>query len=59
MTIAVVILNWNGIQLLKQFLSSVVEFSEEATVYIADNASSDNSVEFVEKHFHTTLARAR
>lgn len=53
MTIAVVILNWNGIQLLKQFLSSVVEFSEEATVYIADNASSDNSVEYVEKHFPT------
>ena len=53
MTIAVVILNWNGIRLLKQFLPSVVEFSPEATVYIADNASSDNSVEYVEENFPT------
>lgn len=51
MTIAVVILNWNGIELLKQFLPSVVDFSPEATVYVADNASTDNSVEFVKENF--------
>lgn len=53
MTIAVVILNWNGIQLLKEFLPSVVEFSPEATVYIADNASTDASVEYVWENFPT------
>ena len=51
MKIAVVILNWNGKQLLEQFLPSVVQFSKEATVYIADNASTDDSVAFVKAHF--------
>ncbi len=49
--IAVVILNWNGIKLLEQFLPSVVQHSPEATIYIADNASTDNSIEFVKTNF--------
>lgn len=51
MTIAVVILNWNGIELLKKFLPSVIEFSPEATVYVADNASTDASVNYLETNF--------
>ena len=47
MKIAVVILNWNGKKLLKQFLPSVIEHSKQATIYIADNASTDDSVDFV------------
>ena len=50
-TIAVVILNWNGLDLLKKFLPSVVENSKDATVYVADNASTDASVEYVHTHF--------
>lgn len=53
MKIAVVILNWNGIALLKQFLPSVVAFSPEATIYVADNASTDASVAFVKENFPT------
>lgn len=53
MKIAVVILNWNGKQLLEQFLPSVVQFSPEATVYVADNASTDDSVSFVSTNFPT------
>lgn len=49
--IAVVILNWNGATLLEQFLPSVVTFSEEATVYVADNASTDNSLEVIKEQF--------
>jgi hypothetical protein len=49
--IAIVILNWNGENLLKQFLPSVVAHSREATVYIADNASTDNSIEYVQANF--------
>jgi len=49
--IAIVILNWNGEQLLKQFLPSVIENSKEADIYVADNASSDTSVSFVKTHF--------
>lgn len=51
MKIAVVILNWNGKQLLEQFLPSVVKHSEEAIVYVADNASTDDSIDFVKSHF--------
>jgi GT2 family glycosyltransferase len=53
MKVAVVILNWNGKQLLEQFLPSVVQFSQEATVYVADNASTDDSVAFVRANFPT------
>ncbi|WP_428742326.1 glycosyltransferase family 2 protein [Tenacibaculum sp.] len=52
MKTAIVILNWNGKKLLEQFLPSVVNFSsEEAEVYVADNASSDDSIEFIKQHF--------
>ena len=49
--IAVVILNWNGAKLLEQFLPSVVEFSDEATIYVADNASTDDSIEVIKSQF--------
>ena len=48
MEIAVVILNWNGMLLLEKFLPSIVEYSTEATVYVVDNASTDDSVSFLE-----------
>nr|WP_315202442.1 glycosyltransferase family 2 protein [uncultured Flavobacterium sp.] len=51
MKIAVVILNWNGVKLLEQFLPSVVQFSPEANVYVADNASTDESIAFVRNNF--------
>lgn len=47
-SIAVVILNWNGKKLLEQFLPSIVAFSPEAQIYVADNASTDDSVAFVQ-----------
>jgi hypothetical protein len=53
MKIAVVILNWNGTKLLEQFLPSVVNFSPEADIYVADNASTDDSVAFVKANFPT------
>ncbi len=53
MKIAIIILNWNGQKLLEQFLPSVVAFSEDATIYIADNASTDTSIQFINQHFPT------
>lgn len=41
---AIVILNWNGQKLLEQFLPSVVARSNDAQLYVIDNASTDNSV---------------
>ena len=53
MQTAVVILNYNGQHFLERFLSGVVEFSndENTTVYVADNASTDNSVAYLKEHF--------
>lgn len=51
MKIAVVILNWNGRKLLELFLPKVVTLSPEATVYVADNASTDNSIAYVQHQF--------
>ena len=51
MNVAIVILNWNGKALLEQFLPSVVTHSSQATVYVADNASTDDSVTFMKAHF--------
>jgi GT2 family glycosyltransferase len=49
--IAVVILNWNGVKLLEQFLPSVIEYSDEATIYVADNDSTDHSIEVIQNQF--------
>ncbi|WP_053977178.1 glycosyltransferase family 2 protein [Mangrovimonas xylaniphaga] len=49
--IAIVILNWNGKQLLEQFLPSVVSHSQSADIYVADNASTDDSVAFVKAKY--------
>lgn len=49
--IAIVILNWNGKNLLQQFLPKVIQLSENATVYVIDNASTDNSVPYITENF--------
>lgn len=49
--LAVVILNWNGEALLERYLPSVLEHSHGADVYVADNASTDGSVDFVRNNF--------
>ena len=53
MKVAVVILNWNGRKLLEQFLPSVIEYSDLAEIYVADNDSSDGSVVFIKEYFPT------
>ena len=50
---AVVILNWNGKVWLEKFLSTLVNHSQEATVFVADNASTDDSVYYVKSNFPT------
>ena len=49
--IAVVILNWNGAKLLEQFLPSVLKYSDEAKIYVVDNASTDNSIHLIKEEF--------
>ena len=50
--VAIVILNWNGEKMLKQYLPSVLNYSrDEAAVYVADNASTDASLALLREHF--------
>lgn len=50
--VAVVILNWNGCGMMWRFLPSVVRGSaEEGMVIVADNGSTDESLEMLEKEF--------
>lgn len=50
--VAVVILNWNGREFLERFLPAVVEHSSmDAEVIVADNASTDGSIEFLQKFY--------
>ena len=52
--VAIVILNWNGEQMLRRFLPSVLQHSENvADIVVADNASTDASLAFLEKEFPT------
>nr|WP_319397301.1 glycosyltransferase [uncultured Carboxylicivirga sp.] len=46
---AIVILNWNGSSLLKQFLPVVIKNSnrKDVEIIVADNASTDNSLEYI------------
>ena len=50
--VSVVILNWNGQGLLKQFLPSVCASSyPNLEIIVGDNASSDNSVSFIKENY--------
>jgi GT2 family glycosyltransferase len=51
--IAIVILNWNGVKLLQQFLPSVIEFSkgDSTDIVVADNGSTDDSLQMLQRNF--------
>jgi GT2 family glycosyltransferase len=50
--VAVVILNWNGKKYLEKFLPVLLTTTySNATFYVADNNSSDNSVSFIKENF--------
>ena len=53
MRCSIVILNWNGSALLKQYLPSVVEYSAlpSCEVVVADNGSTDDSIAVLRKEF--------
>lgn len=56
--VAVVILNFNGRDLLRKFLPSVTQYSTPAHVVVVDNGSGDGSADMVAQEFpHVTLIR--
>jgi GT2 family glycosyltransferase len=54
--VAVVILNWNGKKHLQQFLPSVITNTPKwVDIVIADNGSTDDSIEFIKTNFPSVL----
>ena len=53
MNVAVVILNWNGKHLLEEYLPEVIKHSRQASIYVVDNASTDDSISYVSSKFPT------
>ena len=51
--VSVVILNWNGVDMLRKFIPSVIDNSvgEGIEICVADNASSDGSLEMLRTEF--------
>ena len=57
--VAIVILNWNGQAMMERYLPSVLNYSrDEAAVYVADNASTDQSMEMLRRQFPEVLVDA-
>lgn len=53
MKCSVIILNWNGAEMLRTYLPSVVANTANADVIVADNGSTDNSLEVLKMEFPT------
>ena len=54
--IAVVILTWNGSQMLRSFLPTVLKYTEgEAQVYVADNGSEDDTLRVLASRLTKTM----
>ena len=51
MNVAILILNYNGKDLLSSYLNSVVTHKEHAEVWVVDNGSTDDSLDFIKKNF--------
>ena len=51
--VAIVILNWNGAGFLARFLPGVLAHADGARVIVADNASTDGSIELLARDFPT------
>ena len=51
MKTAVVILNYNGEKMLREYLPTLLKHTPEADIYVADNASSDGSIAMLREMF--------
>ena len=51
MSVAVVILNYNGSAFLSKFLPKVISTSPECDIYVADNGSTDDSIDLIKSQF--------
>ena len=58
MKIAIVVINWNGLELLKKYLKKIVDNSPDQNIYVIDNNSKDESLKYIkENHKNVTVTR--
>lgn len=48
---SIIILNWNGVEMLRHYLPSVIAHTTGAEIIVADNGSTDDSLEVLRKEF--------
>ena len=53
--VAVVILNFNGKKFLEKFLPNVIANSVGHQIYVADNGSTDDSIDYFETYSHSDV----
>ena len=51
MRLAIAILNWNGKSWLEKFLPTLIKYSQQAEIYVIDNASTDDSVAWISENY--------
>ncbi len=51
MRLSVIILNWNGRLLLKKFLPNIILYTPDSPIYIVDNSSEDDSLDYLKKKY--------
>ena len=51
MKIGIVVINWNGLNLLRKYLKSIIDNSDNSTVYVIDNNSLDESIYYIRQNF--------
>ncbi|WAC11217.1 glycosyltransferase family 2 protein [Dyadobacter pollutisoli] len=50
-SVAIVILNYNGRHYLEKFLPNIIRYSQGYDIWVADNASTDQSIEWLNEHY--------
>ena len=51
MKTAIVIINYNGLNLIKKFMPSIITNSSNFNIYVIDNNSTDDSVNYIKNNF--------
>ena len=51
MKTAIVIINYNGLNLIKKFIPSIITNSSNCNIYVIDNNSTDDSVNYIKNNF--------
>lgn len=51
MKTAIVIINYNGLNLIKKFMPSIINNSSNYNIYVIDNNSNDDSVNYIKNNF--------